>query len=476
MIDLIKNKIPTDVQTIHMIAVCGTAMGALACLLKDLGYGITGSDQTVYPPMSDFLRAKGIQITEGYDAKNLDYGPDLVVVGNAVSKNNPEVVRMLSLGLSFCSMPQAVCRFLAAGKRQLLVTGTHGKTTTSSLIAWLLFSAKLDPSYMIGGILNNFDSNYRIGTGEFTVLEGDEYDTAFFDKGPKFLHYQPDVAVMTSIEFDHADIFNDLDHIKSAFTNFLQEMPASSLLIGYDGDSVISQLIGQAACQVQRYGRDKISKWILGEVQIKPPVTYFEVLKDQGLFGKFKMAMVGGHNLLNALAAIAVVESLGVSQTSLAQGLASFKGIKRRQELRGIRKGISVIDDFAHHPTAVKETIQAVKAFYPHGRLIAVFEPRTNTSMRDIFQDVYPKVFDNADVVCIRKPPLLIKIPENERFSSKKLVSDLKQRAVDAYYFEETSDIVEFIPQIAKSGDVILVMSNGGFDNIHIKLLERLEQ
>jgi UDP-N-acetylmuramate: L-alanyl-gamma-D-glutamyl-meso-diaminopimelate ligase len=476
MIDLIKNKIPTDVQTIHMIAVCGTAMGALACLLKDLGYGITGSDQTVYPPMSDFLRAKGIQITEGYDAKNLDYGPDLVVVGNAVSKNNPEVVRMLSLGLSFCSMPQAVCRFLAAGKRRLIVTGTHGKTTTSSLIAWLLFSAKLDPSYMIGGILKNFDSNYRIGAGEFTVLEGDEYDTAFFDKGPKFLHYQQDVAVVTSIEFDHADIFNDLDHIKSAFTKFLQKIPASSLLIGYDGDSVISQLIGRAACKVQRYGRDKISKWMLGEVQIKPPVTYFEVLKDQGLFGKFKMAMVGGHNLLNALAAIAVVESLGVSQTSLAQGLASFKGIKRRQELRGIRKGISVIDDFAHHPTAVKETIQAVKAFYPHGRLIAVFEPRTNTSMRDIFQDVYPKVFDNADVVCIRKPPLLIKIPENERFSSKKLVSDLKQRAVDAYYFEETSDIVEFIPQIAKSGDVILVMSNGGFDNIHIKLLERLEQ
>lgn len=476
MIDLTKNKIPANVQTIHMIAVCGTAMGALACLLKDLGYGITGSDQSVYPPMSDFLRAKGIQITEGYDGKNLDYGPDLVVVGNAVSINNPEVARMLSLGLSFCSMPQAVCRFLAAGKRQLIVTGTHGKTTTSSLIAWLLFSAKLDPSYMIGGILNNFDSNYRIGTGEFTVLEGDEYDTAFFDKGPKFLHYQPDVAVVTSIEFDHADIFSDLDHIKSAFTKFLQKIPVSSLLISHDGDAVISQLIGHAACQVQRYGYAKISKWMLGEVQIKPPVTYFEVLKDQRLFGKFKMAMVGGHNLLNALAAIAVVESLGVSQTTISKGLAGFKGVKRRQELRGIRKGISVIDDFAHHPTAVKETIQAVKAFYPYGRLIAVFEPRTNTSMRDIFQDVYPKVFDNADVVCIRKPPLLSKIPEKERFSSKKLVSDLNQIDVDAHYFEETSAIVDFISKIAKSGDVILVMSNGGFDNIHIKLLERLEQ
>jgi UDP-N-acetylmuramate: L-alanyl-gamma-D-glutamyl-meso-diaminopimelate ligase len=475
MIDLTKNKIPANVQTIHLIAVCGTAMGALACLLKDFGYDITGSDQTVYPPMSDFLKAKGIQITEGYDGKNLDYGPDLVVVGNAVSKNNPEVERMLSLGLSFCSMPQAVCRFLAAGKRQLLVTGTHGKTTTSSIIAWLLFSAKLDPAYMIGGILNNFDSNYRLGKGDITVLEGDEYDTAFFDKGPKFLHYQPDVAVVTSIEFDHADIFNDLDHIKSAFTKFLQKIPASSLLIGYDGDAVISQLIGQAGCQIQRYGFDKSSKWILGEVQSAPPFTNFEVLKDQRLFGKFKMAMVGGHNLLNALAAIATVESLGVSQTAIYQGLASFKGIKRRQELRGVRKGISVIDDFAHHPTAVKETIRAVKAFYPNGRLIAVFEPRTNTSMRNIFQDIYPKVFDNADLVCIRKPPLLNKIPEKERFSSKKLVSDLKQRNIDAHYFEVTSDIVEFISKIAKSGDVILVMSNGGFDNIHLKLLERLE-
>lgn len=474
MIDMTKNEIPDNVQTIHMIAVCGTAMGALACLLKDLGYVITGSDQKVYPPMSDFLRKKEIHLIEGYAGKNLEYGPDLVIVGNAVSKDNPEVEKMLSLGLNFCSMPQAICRFLAKGKRQVLVTGTHGKTTTSSLISWLLFAAGLDPSYMIGGILKNFDSNYRIGNGDFVVLEGDEYDTAFFDKGPKFLHYQPEVAVLTSVEFDHADIFCDFEQIKSAFTNFLQQMPESSLLLGYDGDAVISKLMEKSVCRSQFYGIEKKSQWQLGDVQTKPPFTQFEVLKDQHLFGNFSLEMVGGHNLLNALAAVAVVEYLGVPQSDLVQGLAGFKGVKRRQEIRGICGGVTVIDDFAHHPTAVKGTIQAVRDFYSEGRLIAVFEPRTNTSMRDIFQDVYPTVFDKADVVCIRKPPLLEKIPENQRFSSKQLVSDLKRRGLDAHYFEETSAIVDFVPKITKSGDVVLVMSNGGFDNIHRKLLERL--
>jgi UDP-N-acetylmuramate: L-alanyl-gamma-D-glutamyl-meso-diaminopimelate ligase len=466
--------IPDKIHTIHMIAICGTAMGALACLLKDLGYVVTGSDQTVYPPMSDFLKSKGIHITEGYNGKNLNYKPDLVVVGNAVSKNNTEVEQMLSLGLCFCSMPQAVGRFLTSGKRQILVTGTHGKTTTSSLIAWLLHFAGLDPSYMIGGILTNFGSNYRIGSGEFTVLEGDEYDTAFFDKGPKFLHYKPNVAVVTSIEFDHADIFRNLEHIKTAFIQLLQKIPSSSLLISYDDDPVISQLIGEAVCKIQHYGFAKDSKWGIGRVKTNPPFTHFEVLKDQSLYGKFHMAMVGGHNLLNALAAIAVAESLGVSQSDLIKGLASFKGIKRRQELRGVRNGISVIDDFAHHPTAVKETIKAVKTFHPNGKLIAVFEPRTNTSMRNIFQEVYPKAFDQANLVCIRKPPLLVKIPEKERFSSEKLVSDLKKRGLEAYYFEETSEIIDFIIKHARSGDVVLVMSNGGFDNIHTRLMERL--
>lgn len=475
MIDKTKNVIFKDVQNIHMIAVCGTAMGALACILKDLGYHITGSDQKVYPPMSDYLRSQGVQISEGYSAKNLEYRPDLVIVGNAVSRDNPEVQRMVSLGLHYCSMPQAVCRFLATGKRQVVVTGTHGKTTTSSMIAWLLYFAGLDPSYMIGGILNNFDSNYRIGNGNFTVLEGDEYDTAFFDKGPKFLHYQPDVAVVTSIEFDHADIFSDLEHIKSTFRLFFQQMPPSSLLFGYDGDEVIDQLIPSVAGRIRYYGSKENTHWRLGRVESKPPFTEFEVFKGSDLFGLFHLQMVGGHNLLNALAAIAVADSLGIAQINISNGLAKFKGIKRRQEIRGVCNGITVIDDFAHHPTAVKETIQAVKKFYSDSRLIAVFEPRTNTSMRNTFQDVYPKAFDQADVICIRTPLLLEKIPEKIRFSSAQLVTDLKKRALDAHHFLETSDIVDFVTRIARNGDIILVMSNGGFDDIHVKLLEQLK-
>ncbi len=468
------NIIPETVKTIHLIAICGTAMGALACMLKELGYKITGSDHKIYPPMSHFLEDKGIQINEGFNGENLEYLPDLVVVGNAVSKNNPEVERMLALELNFCSMPQAICRFLAHGKRQVIITGTHGKTTTSSIIAWLLFSSGLDPSFMIGGILKNFESNYRIGEGNITVLEGDEYDTAFFDKGPKFLHYQPDIAVVTSIEFDHADIFEDLNHIKRAFERFFLQIEASSLLLGHDDDPVVTELIEKVVCRTKRYGYNRNSSWRLGKVRLKPPYTEFEVIKDDSLFGTFRMQMVGGHNLLNALAAISVSATLGASSADLMEGLETFQGIKRRQEIRGIRNGITVIDDFAHHPTAVKETIQAVRAFYPNGRLIAIFEPRTNTSMRDIFQEVYPKVFDRADCVCIRKPPLLEKIPEGKRFSSARLVLELKQRGLDAHYFEDTSAIIDFVIEIVQEGDVILVMSNGGFDNIHTRLLASL--
>jgi UDP-N-acetylmuramate: L-alanyl-gamma-D-glutamyl-meso-diaminopimelate ligase len=474
MSDLTQNRIPERVKTIHLIAVCGTAMGALACLLKDLGYHITGSDQRVYPPMSEFLKAKGVVTSEGFQPGHLDYGPDLVVVGNAVSRTNPEVVRMLELELPYCSMPQAVCHFAAAGRRQVLVTGTHGKTTTSSLIAWLLQSAGLDPSFMIGGILSNFKSNYRLGHGPAIVIEGDEYDTAYFDKGPKFLHYQPDVAVVTSVEFDHADIFRDLDHVKQAFAALIARIPADSVLLAYDQDPNVAELVGAAKCQRIDYGRQEASTWRLGRVTLDPPFTEFEVYRHQQLFGRFRTQMMGEHNLYNALAAIGAADRFGTAPQALAKGLATFAGVKRRQEIRGVKNGITVMDDFAHHPTAVQETIRAVKPFFAQGRLIAVFEPRTNSSMRSVFQRVYPRSFDQADLVCIRKPPLLEKIPENERFSSQQLVADLKQRGRQAFYFEETQAIIDFVSDTAAKGDVVLVMSNGGFDNIHERLLQTL--
>jgi len=466
------NTIPESVKTIHMIAICGTGMGALALMLKDLGFSVTGSDLKVYPPMSEFLRARGIQIAEGYHPDHLSYGPDLVVVGNAVSKDNPEVVRMLELGLPYCSMPQALNRFVAADKKQILITGTHGKTTTSAIVAWILECAGLDETFFIGGILANFNSNYRLGQGGFIVIEGDEYDTAFFDKGPKFMHYDPYAAILTSVEFDHADIFRDKDHVLQVFTKFTAGLNSTSTLFTFDGDGNVKKAVNAAGCRVVGYGKSKGLGWCLGEANLKSPWTEFEVWKAGASYGQFETMLMGEHNLLNALSAIAVADLLDIPKETVKQALATFKGVRRRQEVRGIKNGIVVLDDFAHHPTAVRETVRAVKPFYPDGRLIAVFEPRTNTSMRDVFQDIYPGCFDEADLICIRKPPLLKKIPEGRRFSSEQLVQDLKQRGKDALYFENTDLIIAFIKENAVPGDVILVMSNGGFDNIHERLLK----
>ena len=471
--DLTRNCIPENVKTIHLIAICGTGMGALACMLKDLGYEVSGSDQKVYPPMSDFLAQRKICVRDGFSEGHLSHRPDLVVVGNAVTRNNPEAVKMFEMGLNFCSMPQALNHFVAADKQALLVAGTHGKTTTSSILAWLLFEAGYDPTFMIGGILSNFNSNYRLGSGEYIVIEGDEYDTAFFDKGPKFMHYHPTMAVLTSVEFDHADIFSDLDHVISIFDSFVSGLSKGSLLIARDGDPRIENLIGNRDCRIERYGIGPTSDWGIGEISIASAMTSFELLKQGKSFGEFHTRLFGVHNLCNAAAAVAIADHLMIPGEVISRGLETFQGIKRRQEIRGEKGQIMVMDDFAHHPTAVRETVGAVKALYPDRRLLAVFEPRTNSSMRKVFQSVYPQSFDSADLVCIRKPPLLQKIPVDDRFSSQKLVDDLKSRGKAAFFFPDTDAIIDFIVDIARPGDLILVMSNGGFDNIHERLLER---
>jgi UDP-N-acetylmuramate: L-alanyl-gamma-D-glutamyl-meso-diaminopimelate ligase len=472
--DLKRNCIPEKVKKIHLTAVCGTAMGALACMLRDMGFSVTGSDQKVYPPMSTFLERKGIQILDGFHSENIAHEPDLVIIGNTIKKENPEVAAVREKGIPFCSMPQALNHFAAKGKKTLLVAGTHGKTTTSSLMAWVLYHAGLDPSFMIGGILKNFDSNYRLGEGPYFVIEGDEYDTAFFDKGPKFMHYAPAMAALTSVEFDHADIFTDLNHVRRIFMNFIDALPLESTLIAFDADSNIDRLVPNPSNRVLRYGRKPESAWRLGEVSIRPPEIAFEVFKMGKFFGQFKTRLPGEHNLFNMLAVIGISESLGISRPVIAEALERFEGVKRRQEIRGVRRGITVMDDFAHHPTAVRETLRALKPFYPDGRVIAVFEPRTNSSMRDVFQNVYPESFDAADLICIRQPPLLEKIPVGHRFSSERLVEDLKRRGKTAYFFPNTEDIIEFLAPEAKTGDLLLVMSNGGFDNIHERLLKML--
>ncbi len=469
-----KFAMPEKVSRIHLIAICGTAMGALASMLKEMGYVVTGSDQHVYPPMSDFLRERGIPICEGFSGEHLRKRPDLVVVGNAVSKGNPEVQAVEELGLAFCSMPQAINHFAAAGKKQIVITGTHGKTTTSSFIAWLLHCAELDPSFLIGGIIPDFQSNYKVGQGEWMVLEGDEYDTAFFDKGPKFLHYTPEVAVLTSVEFDHADIYTDLNHVKQSFRSFLASLASDARLVAYDQDPNVADLLPSASAEVAAYGHHPDSEWRIGQVTIAPPYTHFETYRRKALYATFKTRMVGRHNLGNLLAGIAVGDHLNIDVDVIAHALESFRGVRRRQEVRGVKNGVVVIDDFAHHPTAVKATVEAIKDFYGERRLFAIFEPRTNSSRRSVFQNVYPGCFDAADVICIRQAPLLEKIPKEERFSSEQLVADTQARGKEAHFFLDTDGIIAFVASQAKSGDVLLIMSNGGFENIHQRLLDRL--
>jgi len=472
--ELEKNRIPDDVKRIHLIAVCGTGMGALACMLKDLGYEVTGSDQRAYPPMSRFLEDKGIAVSDGFHEDNLLYKPDLVIVGNAVIRDNPEAKKMNAMELNYCSMPQAINHFIVADKKTILVTGTHGKTSTTALIAWILEKAGFEPSFFIGGILGNFQSNYQLGSGAYMVIEGDEYDTAYFNKVPKFYHYNPALAVLTNIEFDHADIYKDIDDILNVFDHFIRNLSDGSILFAYDDDQRIESLLSGSRCVVHRYGKRTESFHRLGEIIPGTDETRFEVIKNGNRFSRFTTPLYGEHNFVNATAAIAVADTLGIPEGRIADALKTFRGVKRRQEIRGKKRGITVLDDFAHHPTAVRETIRAVKSVYPQNRVIAVFEPRTHASMRKVFQDIYPLSFDEADIICIPHPSMLHKIPENDRFSSSQLVEDLKTRGKDAHFFNDTTAIIDFLVHTAKPEDLVLIMSNGGFDNIHERLLAAL--
>ena len=461
-----------------MIAACGTGMGALACMLQDLGFKVTGSDQQVYPPMSDFLAEKGVDLFSGFSPSHLDPAPDLVIIGNAVTRNNVEARHVMENQIPYCSMPQALNHFVAKDKKIILVTGTHGKTTTSAIIAHLLHEVGLDPTFMIGGILKNFNSNYRLGNGDYIVIEGDEYDTAFFDKGPKFLHYPPHIVIINGIEFDHADIFRDLDHIKAAFKSLLAIIPPQGSILANGADPNLADVLKDATCPIEYFGEDayhwsfthtKIDGTTVGDRQ-----THIHINRHDGENFDLCSPLMGRHNGMNTIAAVAALINLGVPGAIVAPHMNTFKGIKRRQEIRGIKQGITVMDDFAHHPTAVKETIAAVKPFYDHGRVIAVFEPRTNSSMRDIFQEDYALAFDDADMICIRKPSRLDKVPENQRLSTQRLVSDIRNRGNDAFYFKDTESILLFLKAHAEKGDLVLIMSNGGFDNIHQRFLELL--
>ncbi len=456
------------------MGVCGTAMGALAGMLKSRGYMVTGSDQHVYPPMSDFLAAMDISVMSGYGAENLFPAPDLAVVGNVITAKNPEAVALGEKKIPYVSLPQALAEKFIGSRKSLVVCGTHGKTTTSSLLATMLSGSGIDTGFMIGGLVQAFGRNYHLGDSDYFVVEGDEYDTSFFDKVPKFLHYRPYVVIITSIEFDHADIYADLEAVKKSFSRLVGIMPEDGCIVACFDDPVVREIVADAECRVISYGRNDKYDWSPADIEVGPEKTLFSVSRSGRDFGRFAGIMPGYHNVLNSLAVIAVFDLLGISAKVTARELSRFKGVRRRQEVRGREKGVTVIDDFAHHPTAVRETLAALAASYQGHRLVAVFEPRTNSSRRSIFQKDYVPVFDKADEVIIRQPDKLPGLEAAEMFSAAVLVDDLRARRLRASFFSGTDEIIDYLLKTLSPGDVAVIMSNGGFDDIHVRLLEGL--
>lgn len=465
----------SDSKRIHMIAICGTGMAALAGLLKKAGHAVSGSDTQIYPPMSTLLQEAGIPCKIGYNPSNIEPNTDLVVIGNAVGKTNPEVVATLERGLPYFSMPAALGEFFLKGKRSLVVAGTHGKTTTSSLLAWVLTSGGCDPGMMIGGWVKNFNSNHRLGKGEAFVVEGDEYDTAFFDKGPKFLHYRPHDAILTSIEFDHGDIYPDLAAIKRAFRKFVELLPSDGLLVAAAGDPAIAEVTHGLACRIETYGLEEEADWTADQIGMAQDLLSFNVSYRGRKLGMVESPLVGRHNLRNTLAVIALAHRNGLSWEKIREGVRRFEGVKRRQEVVAAVQDILILDDFAHHPTAIAETLAALRLRWPRRRLWAIFEPRSATSRRKIFQKEFASALASADRVILAEPFAQEKIPAEDRLDPAQIVSELVALGKGAWFMSTPDQIVALLAQEARRGDLICVMSSGGFGGIHQKLIAALD-
>jgi len=463
-------------KKIHLIGIGGTAMATLAALLKRKGHDVRGSDLNVYPPMSTFLADEQIQTFSGYSADHVTPDLDLVVVGNAISRGNPEVEEVLDRKIRHCSLPEAVREHFLWGARSVVIAGTHGKTTTTSMTAWLLTAAGRDPSMLVGGIAGNFGedgSSYRIGQGREFVIEGDEYDSAFFDKTAKFLKYLPDIAVIANIEFDHADIYANLDEIRLAFRRLVNLVPGRGLLLlGIDSAEAAS-MRAFARSPVQTFGLTDEADWYGYDLRVTGAGTGFSVRADGKLFGRFDVPLLGAHNVKNALAAIAVGRAVGLDAQTMIEGLAAFKGVKRRLEALGTVAGVTVYDDFAHHPTAIAETLAALRAAHPEGRIRAVFEPRSASSCRKIFQQAFADSFHAADDVIIAAV-FRSSLPDDQRLSGDQLAADVRAGGTPARHIPDVDRIVEALVRERRENDQVVLMSNGGFGGIHGKLLDAL--
>jgi len=467
-------ELPPIGSHIHLTAICGVGMASLAGLLLARDYRVTGSDQNIYPPMSTYLADIGINVLAGFRAEHLAPRPDLVVIGNAVSRNNPEAEAVLAQGIEHISFPQALGRFLIGARSSLVVAGTHGKTTTSALAAWVLTSAGLDPGFFVGGVPLNFASGWNVGTGIHVVLEGDEYDTAFFDKGPKFLHYRPKHVILTSVEFDHADIYRDIAHVTSAFSKLIDITPADGSLVVCSDYPEALAVAGNFSGHTTTYGEG--GDWSAKNIRFERGRSGFEVFFKGRSEAVVEAAVMGRHNITNSLAVYAMGRDLGISRDRLLEGFRTFKGVKRRQEVRGERRGVLVIDDFAHHPTAVRETIDAVRNAYPGRRLWAIFEPRSNTSKRTVFAKQFAMALALADKTIVAGVHQPEKVPEGERLSVEGLVRDINGLAGAGHglTLPDSAAIADYVACNCRAGDVLLVMSNGGFDAVHDKILQAL--
>jgi UDP-N-acetylmuramate: L-alanyl-gamma-D-glutamyl-meso-diaminopimelate ligase len=470
---------------IHLSGICGTAMASLAGLLQLQGHRITGSDKAAYPPMSDLLRSLGIPILEPYAESNLDSRPELVVIGNALSRGNPEVERVLDERIPFTSMAALLREEFLVGRESLVVAGTHGKTTTTSMLAWIYQVAAqanpaLEPSFLIGGVAENFGSSFQLRPTRAFIVEGDEYDTAFFDKGPKFLHYFPDALILTHVEFDHADIYSDLAAVKTAFKRLVNLVPRRGLIVAYDGSADVTECVERALCRVERYGFSADAEWRIRNLRVSTDkgnsLTRWEVWHRGSLWAELEMRLAGEHNALNATAAAALAAGQGIGNEAIRTALASFKSVKRRLEVRAQIGGVTVIEDFAHHPSAIRETLRALRSVYPHSRLWAILEPRSNTLRRKVLESDLVESLRLADSVLLAGVYQQQRIPEEERLHPEEVVRALNEAGTPAELCADVETIVNRIVPQLQSGDVVAILSNGGFDGIYEKLPARLRE
>jgi UDP-N-acetylmuramate: L-alanyl-gamma-D-glutamyl-meso-diaminopimelate ligase len=466
-----------SVRRIHLVGVAGTGMGAFAGMLKTAGHTVTGSDENVYPPMSDMLREWGIEVFTPYSAENLERArPDLVIIGNVIRRVNPEATAVRERGIPQMSFPAAFGALVAADKHSIVVAGTHGKTTTAALMSHVLVEAGLDPTFLVGGVTLNYDGNYRLGKGGYVVVEGDEYDTAYFDKGPKFLHYRARTALLTSVEFDHADIYTDMAHYESAYARFGRTLPADGWLgVSASYPRAVEIARAHSRAHVATYSIRQDADYRASQARFGAEGARFHIDGPSGEHVDLLLPMSGYHNIENATGVYAAGRSLGLSPDAIARGFATFRGVKRRQEARGEVGGVLVIDDFAHHPTAVKETIEGIRQRFPDRRLWAVFEPRSNTSRRNIHQAEYAGAFDQADVVMIRLPEAHDKVPMDQQLDVAAIVERIRKRGIEASALEDVNDMVRHVAMNARANDVVLVMSNGAFGGFIPSLLSALE-